>query len=659
MPGPLADGPQVMARCPRWAAVAAAPPPYCGRLRCERAEVLVIGEFGADVCLVELDNLRFSRLADEDAGDEFYQAFVAADGRGALVVPGDVAVSSALDGLVTSFRRGLAEPLGHLSAGLGYLACAVGLAARPDSPATSPLQSRGIFVPAALVADGPERTAPLVRAVAVGACVAALLDLMLKAGADSGASGPGSAEASGAQDISIITVLLLVLVFTPGLLVSAFSLSFLRSRDEAMALKVLTALGLRERLERRPAVTGAPPGQPLWCRWVKKTWAAFAPPPSTDGRQLVPDSALGDGERASGATAEAAPPGRGAAAEVQSAAALRPLALPTRPRPDCPPTTAWLTAGDGAEGAWAPLFTVRRPLAEGETRRLSLFEPRFLALLDSLRDLGSTRRGLRLAVVFAPLGSERPLALEQAPTSEAGLRPPLSVEVDAVLEGRGRVVEVETVCEALGEDGQRRWRLEVRGTSQTFCTRSCALASDELGALWAAPPGQSAGAVAELRPQAAGGPATADPVRCVVVVGLLHVNGVVRSLSRLLGPGHGSAKEPDAPPAVAVDNRPRSAAKERRETRGSFGGLGKAWKAMNAWGDEFERKHFNGDLLHTVGSAPRKTVQAMNEWGDDFERRHFDGDLIGAIDRTLAGRGGFVGKRIVDTSACLVQKLSL
>lgn len=61
------------------------------------------------------------------------------------------------------------------------------------------------------------------------------------------------------------------------------------------------------------------------------------------------------------------------------------------------------------------------------------------------------------------------------------------------------------------------------------------------------------------------------------------------------------------------------------------GWLTNTFKAMNDWGDEFEKKHFDGDLKGTLSKAPKKAAEAMNEWGDDFERRHFDGDVVGVV----------------------------
>jgi len=164
-------------------------PPFCGAVCSTNAEILVIGvahrdegvsgraarklieKFEPDFCLVELDRQRFSRLVaarrnlpwvyapvrgaqfrpapivatlretvfsvlgfasrivgleDEGGGDEFFAAFEAAEQHGAFVIPGDVAVSQAIDSLVTSIRRGLADPVGHIISGaqcMAFLGC--------------------------------------------------------------------------------------------------------------------------------------------------------------------------------------------------------------------------------------------------------------------------------------------------------------------------------------------------------------------------------------------------------------------------------------------------------------------------------------------------------------------------------------------------------
>ncbi|CAE8648967.1 unnamed protein product [Polarella glacialis] len=69
------------------------------------------------------------------------------------------------------------------------------------------------------------------------------------------------------------------------------------------------------------------------------------------------------------------------------------------------------------------------------------------------------------------------------------------------------------------------------------------------------------------------------------------------------------------------------------------------WRGMNDWGDEFERRHFDGDLLGSIASGPVSATRAMNDWGDDFERRHFEGDLLGSV----ASASSKVGEVLTET----------
>lgn len=83
------------------------------------------------------------------------------------------------------------------------------------------------------------------------------------------------------------------------------------------------------------------------------------------------------------------------------------------------------------------------------------------------------------------------------------------------------------------------------------------------------------------------------------------------------------------------------------------------FKAMSDWGDEFERRHFDGDLKGALVRAPQKakvvgssTFKAMNKWGDDFERRHFDGDFVGALTKAPQKAGSVISStlEVIDSS---------
>jgi len=188
-----------------------------------------------------------------------------------------------------------------------------------------------------------------------------------------------------------------------------------------------------------------------------------------------------------------------------------------------------------------PLFTARRTLEDGEVRRLSLFEPRFLRLADSLAASGADTSSFIIAMVHTLHGSERPAHVAEWSTvgesnDSAGLS--LAVEVDVLLSGTARLARVQAMREAYGEDGRRRWRVSVQGTSQQLCLCDCQVVSDDLGALWVArkrscrdAPEQHCEHVAGTNQDMNKGQSR---LRCVAVVGLLHVNGIVQGLSQQL-----------------------------------------------------------------------------------------------------------------------------
>eukprot|EP00438_Fugacium_kawagutii_P015422 Skav221554 [mRNA] locus=scaffold1376:112856:113977:- [translate_table: standard] len=72
---------------------------------------------------------------------------------------------------------------------------------------------------------------------------------------------------------------------------------------------------------------------------------------------------------------------------------------------------------------------------------------------------------------------------------------------------------------------------------------------------------------------------------------------------------------------------------------------------MNQWGDEFERRHFDGNFVQSVVGAPTAAFQAMTDWGDDFERRHFEGDFLGSV----AGAPVMAGEVISEAVGQLVD----
>mmetsp|Transcript_69923 Transcript_69923/g.194479 ORF Transcript_69923/g.194479 Transcript_69923/m.194479 type:complete len:767 (+) Transcript_69923:206-2506(+) len=607
-------------------------PHFCGAVVSPHAQVLVVGvahndggesgraarqlidRFDPDACLLELDRQRFSRLMaarrglpwvyappraakfqpgpmasavreviflglgaasrtggipggsgggegavgggdDDGGGDEFFQAFTAAEACGAFVLPGDVPVSWALDAAVVALRRGLADPVGQLVQGCSILAGAVGgVFDRPDiGVGRDGVQATGVAVPLALAADGGKRAGPLFRSVLVGLVIVLVLE--------SGAGPIGEARRSlDGADFAAVLFTGILTVFA-ALLLSAFAIAFLMERDKEM---VSALANVMQTVARWQSANGeSDEASPIWCRWTKRSSVGGSFPEVPDGQSTSTS------QRYSCLATDV--PTKGTAhPQNRRVDRARPLILPVRARPSSLPA-AWNAEG-ASDDRWLPLFTAKRPLACGELRRLSLFEPRYLRLMDELVASRGLAPGLAISVAHAQHGSERPLRIlsfcsGQDPAGESGVAgssaPPLEVEVDAVLEGYGRVALVEKMWETRGEDGLRRWRLEVRGADSKVSLRCCNIMSDELGTLWVAPAKDTVfaphederaasrlvGATADARhaPAPARPPRTSlgphvvaeggRAIRCVAVVGLLHVNGVVRGLRQEFGGG--------------------------------------------------------------------------------------------------------------------------
>merc|ERR1719464_2002672 len=135
--------------------------------------------------------------------------------------------------------------------------------------------------------------------------------------------------------------------------------------------------------------------------------------------------------------------------------------------------------------------------------------------MDALSEAAAAEPGLlRLAVAQELSRVERPLAPAGA-----------AAEVDSVLQGPARVVEVESVRRVDDGGGRgHRWLIAARGTARCIELDGRQLQRDELGALWAHVPPQGPARAETPRESPQHGE---RPLRCVAVVGLLHVNGVV------------------------------------------------------------------------------------------------------------------------------------
>ncbi|CAJ1366062.1 unnamed protein product, partial [Effrenium voratum] len=278
-------------------------PPYCGLLRSPDLEVLIVGvahrdggvsgdaarrmiaEFQPSVCLVELDQQRFSRLLacrrglpwpylpvrgasfqpspqqkamrealfsglelaqsivgnkDTGGGDEFYEAFLAAESCGALVLPGDVQISRALDGFSKQIRKGFLQPFQQLTAGAAAFTRAVGGFVRPSSTGQV-ARVLGVAMPAALVSEGGGRAVPLLRATLIGFLVANFVSLAMGGnGFQDNIEGLRRMDVEGLTDVAI-ALSGLAFALIGG---SAFLVSFLQARDVHMASRLLQVVEL-------------------------------------------------------------------------------------------------------------------------------------------------------------------------------------------------------------------------------------------------------------------------------------------------------------------------------------------------------------------------------------------------------------------------------
>ena len=190
-----------------------------------------------------------------------------------------------------------------------------------------------------------------------------------------------------------------------------------------------------------------------------------------------------------------------------------------------------------------PLFTLKRPLVAGERRRLNLFEPRWLALMDdaAARNGGSLIGAELLLVIpsnrlYTP--GPKPFAIPRPEADSAGdgdgEGPAAAAAAgrkwrtaDLVIGDEGWIGRVVRAEEGRREvtrarrlrvwvEADRRVRFDPRSVQPRPAGYLVAqVGSDAEG------PGDCGASDAEAQQR---------PVRCVCVVGLLHVNGVVREI---------------------------------------------------------------------------------------------------------------------------------
>ena len=184
-----------------------------------------------------------------------------------------------------------------------------------------------------------------------------------------------------------------------------------------------------------------------------------------------------------------------------------------------------------------PFLTLRSPLQVGERRRMNLFEPRWLALLDGVADQnGGSLLGASLATIHA--------------ANRCYLRDGDGVDADVVVDPHGAcVAKIERVEESKRPSGARRVAVWLRGVE---AVRAEGLATTNAGFL--------TGRVATDASDDDEAPGGAASV--VAVVGLAHANPI---LERCAERGLLSSRERggiDQEVARAIAERQRAAALE-------------------------------------------------------------------------------------------------
>ena len=190
-----------------------------------------------------------------------------------------------------------------------------------------------------------------------------------------------------------------------------------------------------------------------------------------------------------------------------------------------------------SEGPERPFLTLRSPLSVGERRRMNLFEPRWLALLDGIAgENGGSLLGASLATIHA--------------ANRCYLRDGDGVDADVVVDPNGAcVAKIERVEESKRPSGARRVAVWLRGVE---AVRAEELATTDAGFL--------TGRVATDASDDEEAPGGAASV--VAVVGLAHANPI---LERCAERGLLSSRERggiDQEVARAIAERKRAAALE-------------------------------------------------------------------------------------------------
>ena len=237
--------------------------------------------------------------------------------------------------------------------------------------------------------------------------------------------------------------------------------------------------------------------------------------------------------------------------------------------PELPAEVPERSKGSARRGSVTlPCFTLRRPLRAGETRRLNLFEPRWLAMIDAAAEArGGDPRGAEIACGLAVnrryvsgawlvdvgaktafLGTSYGTDVRDGPESDADASDPVpsgsARSADLVVEPFARVAKIVDAREGTrAVTGARKMEVWIEGSEETrraerfdaspagylratLTERIDATAKHDSDAETAV----AETAVAETAAREAREKPT-RPTRVVCVVGLAHCNGVVSRLA--------------------------------------------------------------------------------------------------------------------------------
>lgn len=161
-----------------------------------------------------------------------------------------------------------------------------------------------------------------------------------------------------------------------------------------------------------------------------------------------------------------------------------------------------------------PLFTLKRPLKEDEIRRLHLFEPRWLSMIDSLQTAGGI-----FPAQFGCLTCVNKFYCSIALDGKEGKY------ADVIFKRRGRMASLENLIEGTRPSGDRKVTAEIEGKNAFTLDEKHIFVADE-GYL------MTSGIAEETCPIIPANICDED-VSIIVVVGLLHANGVVDQLCAL------------------------------------------------------------------------------------------------------------------------------